>query len=75
MDEEKAISGPDTTMHAQEQTTTSEKLSSAEQLPDNHDAVHVVDWDGPDDPANPMNWSPTRKWITIAIVSFSTLNV
>jgi len=27
---------------------------------------NVVDWDGPDDPANPMNWSPFRKW-TIAV--------
>lgn len=27
---------------------------------------NVVDWDGPDDPANPMNWAPARKW-TIAV--------
>lgn len=23
----------------------------------------LVDWDGPDDPENPQNWSTLRKWI------------
>jgi DHA1 family multidrug resistance protein-like MFS transporter len=27
---------------------------------------NLVDWDGPDDKANPMNWSPRWKW-TIAV--------
>lgn len=30
---------------------------------------NIVDWDGPDDPANPMNWSSKRKIIIVAIVS------
>ncbi|KAI5476873.1 Major Facilitator Superfamily protein [Pseudohyphozyma bogoriensis] len=27
------------------------------------DEVEWVTWDGPDDPANPLNWSKRRKWI------------
>ncbi|BGP52748.1 hypothetical protein JCM8202v2_000304 [Rhodotorula sphaerocarpa] len=37
-----------------------------------------VEWDGPDDPANPLNWSKRRKWLIssvgilfCALVSFS----
>ena len=36
--------------------------------------THLVDWEGPNDPRNPMNWSPTRKWATIALVSAITFN-
>ncbi|PWI66704.1 hypothetical protein PCL_04842 [Purpureocillium lilacinum] len=32
----------------------------------------VVDWDGPDDPANPMNWPLSQKAAAIAIVSAIT---
>ncbi|KAI7051116.1 MFS general substrate transporter [Hortaea werneckii] len=34
---------------------------------------NIVDWDGPDDPANPVNWSATRKWTNIAVLSALTL--
>ncbi|OCK77243.1 MFS general substrate transporter [Lepidopterella palustris CBS 459.81] len=34
---------------------------------------NVVFWDGPDDPQNPMNWSPAMKWGNIAILSSITL--
>ena len=36
---------------------------------------YIVDWDGPDDPQNPMNWTDTRKWTIIALVSALTFNV
>uniref|UniRef100_A0A0K3CDZ5 BY PROTMAP: gi/472587111/gb/EMS24610.1/ MFS polyamine transporter [Rhodosporidium toruloides NP11] gi/647394703/emb/CDR35936.1/ RHTO0S01e10528g1_1 [Rhodosporidium toruloides] n=1 Tax=Rhodotorula toruloides TaxID=5286 RepID=A0A0K3CDZ5_RHOTO len=29
-----------------------------------------VDWDGPDDPANPLNWSRRRKWVISSVGSF-----
>lgn len=32
----------------------------------------LVDWDGPDDPENPHNWSGTQKAVTIGIVSVIT---
>jgi hypothetical protein len=32
----------------------------------------IVDWDGPNDPANPLNWTPLRKWSIISLVSYIT---
>ncbi|OTA59264.1 MFS general substrate transporter [Hypoxylon sp. EC38] len=34
---------------------------------------NVVDWDGPNDPENPMNWSDTNKWLNIGILSIMTI--
>ena len=34
---------------------------------------NVVDWDGPDDPANPLNWPGSKKTLHVAIVSLFTL--
>jgi hypothetical protein len=33
---------------------------------------NVVNWDGPDDPENPLNWTPRKKWGNIAIVAAIT---
>lgn len=33
------------------------------------DSELIVWWDGLEDPDNPMNWSPTCKWINICIIS------
>ena len=30
---------------------------------------NIVDWDGPDDPENPVNWQSSRKWAIIAILA------
>ncbi|KAL9610375.1 MAG: hypothetical protein Q9167_004915 [Letrouitia subvulpina] len=34
---------------------------------------NIVDWDGPDDPENPLNWSVAKKLAAIGIVSMITL--
>lgn len=34
---------------------------------------NIVNWDGPDDPQNPMNWSGRKKWANVAILSTLTL--
>ncbi|KAI0196754.1 major facilitator superfamily domain-containing protein [Xylaria flabelliformis] len=34
---------------------------------------HIVDWDGPDDPENPLRWSKTKKNAHIIIVSIFAL--
>jgi len=34
---------------------------------------HLVDYDGPADPANPKNWSATYKWSLVAILSGMSL--
>ncbi|KAK7414754.1 hypothetical protein QQX98_006438 [Neonectria punicea] len=33
---------------------------------------NIVDWDGPDDPANPQNWSLGKKAVTVCLVSSIT---
>ena len=38
------------------------------------DQDNIVDWDGPQDPQNPQNWTSTRKWIIITLVSAITFN-
>jgi hypothetical protein len=34
---------------------------------------NIVNWDGPNDPANPMNWTKSTKIAAMAIVSLNTL--
>ena len=43
-------------------------LSSQDRTLEN-DAEHVVDFDGADDPANPLNWSRIYKWGILALIS------
>lgn len=33
----------------------------------------LVDFDGPDDKLNPINWSPSYKWTIVASMSVMTL--
>ncbi|MCJ1422078.1 hypothetical protein MMC32_008447 [Xylographa parallela] len=33
---------------------------------------NVVDWDGPNDPNNPMNWPMSLRWLQVAIVALLT---
>ncbi|KAK5134504.1 hypothetical protein LTR08_006421 [Meristemomyces frigidus] len=37
--------------------------------------VTVLEWDGPNDPGNPYNWSKQRKWLVTAAALTSTLIV
>jgi hypothetical protein len=36
---------------------------------------NLVDWDGPDDPSNPLNMSEIRKWSIVLVLGTSTLCV
>lgn len=47
-------------------------LSSDDGVDSNKDDPNIVGWDGPDDPQNPMNWSHTKKWGTVVLVSAIT---
>lgn len=33
----------------------------------------VVDWDGPDDPENPQNWSSFKRYTHVILISLFTL--
>lgn len=48
---------------------TSEKDRSQE----NSEDPNIVDWDGPDDPENPLNWTPKKKWVNGLLLSIMTL--
>jgi len=37
-----------------------------------HVSTKSVDWDGSDDPENPMNWSEKKKRLTISLIAFNT---
>lgn len=50
------------------------KESSYEKASPAQDDKNLVDWNGPNDPHNPMNWSKSREWITITLVSTITFN-
>jgi hypothetical protein len=34
----------------------------------------VVDWEGPDDPENPRNWTTSKKNLHVVMISLFTLN-
>jgi hypothetical protein len=36
---------------------------------------NLVQWDGPDDPENPLNWSRARRWKITAVVILLSINV
>ncbi|KAJ5465293.1 uncharacterized protein N7458_000979 [Penicillium daleae] len=47
------------------------KIDDEKDLP----LVLTTDWDGPNDPKNPKNFPPWRKWVMVFTVSFSSLCV
>lgn len=49
--------------------------AEAEKVSDEPDTnPNIIDWDGPDDPHNPLNWPSRSKVIQVVIVSLFTLN-
>lgn len=53
------------------QARSSEESSSNQADKEKKDP-NLVTWDGPDDPANPKNWSTKRKWAATLVVSSFT---
>ncbi|KAF6824068.1 cycloheximide resistance protein [Colletotrichum plurivorum] len=52
--------------------TGQEKTVAEDEAPQTPDP-NIVDFDGPNDPENPLNWTTTRKATSIAIVSLTAL--
>jgi hypothetical protein len=51
-------------------------FDSEDQMPSKTGSTNdpnIVDWDGPDDPENPMNWPTSKKIASIGLVSLITL--
>lgn len=53
----------------------SDILSSGENPMVNDENENTVDFDGPDDPENPLNWSPAYKWGIVSLISIMSLVV
>lgn len=34
---------------------------------------NIINWDGPDDPHNPVNWSARKKWTNVMLLAAMTL--
>ncbi|KAJ4301187.1 hypothetical protein N0V90_003278 [Kalmusia sp. IMI 367209] len=66
-DVEKGIQSATISTHSDERTLGGEPVPEAQRDPD------IVDWDGPDDPENPLNWPASRKWGLIACLGMVTL--
>lgn len=67
-DIEKGVQSISNSIHSENQTLEGEApAQEQERDPD------IVDWDGPDDPQNPQNWTPGKKWQIIAALGFITL--
>jgi len=56
---------------AEEQPQPEKSDDGSEKAPD----PNIVDWDGPDDPSNPMNWPKSKREGHVVIVSVITLIV
>lgn len=56
-------------------TPAAKEEESMHGLEEPKEDINIVDWDGPNDPSNPRNWDPSRKWTIISILSIVTFNV
>ncbi|KAK8047388.1 MFS multidrug transporter [Apiospora saccharicola] len=50
-------------------------VRQGEQVPAPQADPNLVDWDGPDDPKNPQNWSWQRKLLTTVVLALCTFSV
>ena len=55
-----------------EKQETNTELKNAGHVIENEPNILLVDWDSLDSHSNPMNWSSSRKWTIIALVSAIT---
>ncbi|KAI0366301.1 MFS polyamine transporter [Pilatotrama ljubarskyi] len=68
-------SEPNSSENLKARTQKKDKNARNEEDGDNRSLAEdplVVDWEGPDDPQNPRNWSFKKKWAATAIVSAFT---
>ena len=56
--------GSNTSLAPQHDNTLENQATS-----DPNQQMNLVDWDGPEDPANPLFWSNRKKWLNIGIIS------
>lgn len=59
----------DSEKDAQSQVYTDERTLSADASAQEARDPDIVDWDGPDDPANPLNWPAKKKWSIVGALA------
>lgn len=52
-----------------------EEATPAPQPPKKERDPNLIEFDGPNDPENPMNWSVKKKWVTTVALGFMTFCV
>jgi hypothetical protein len=50
-------------------TRAGSTIQNDDKEPEKEVNPNIVDWDGPNDPENPMNWPMGRKWGALGVVS------
>ncbi|KAL2036831.1 hypothetical protein N7G274_010374 [Stereocaulon virgatum] len=50
--------------------TPNAKIRAVGDVDSVNDSTNIVDFDGPDDPENSINWSPAYKWSLVVLISF-----
>lgn len=78
--EEVPLKGPTADEHDPESCQDSAKDlgktaedTAAQGMQGGEKGTHIVDWDGPDDPKNPRNWSQAFRMTHVLLVSVFTL--
>lgn len=71
-DIEKGVQSRIGSAHSDDRTLENERIGSTRNE-QGGTTSNLVDWDGPDDPENPQNWTAKRKWGLIAALSAVTL--
>ncbi|KAG6816236.1 hypothetical protein H0H87_007563, partial [Tephrocybe sp. NHM501043] len=67
LDIDRTPADSDISIHTESSTIHSHAFSSEEYKYSEKDSV--IEWDGPDDPENPRNWSKRRRWIVTLVVT------
>jgi DHA1 family multidrug resistance protein-like MFS transporter len=60
--------GDNTDVEKGDQNSDNERAEQLRRKESKQKDPNLIEWDGPDDPENPMNWPSSKKWIvTIAL--------
>lgn len=73
MASEKSLEGPAASDGSASPVKPTDLEQGSDAAPEPVKNPNLVDWDGPDDPANPRNWTKTWKLINIGLISASVL--
>jgi multidrug resistance protein len=69
-DIEKGAQSQTPSTHTEERTLSGDAIAAGQEEPRDS---NIVDWNGPDDPENPQNWTPRKKWGIIGALGAVTL--